>query len=220
MVLILAGCTEANPDFCAPDNFDECAGAYLKARGWEKVPDLAGLQVVPDMTMTPDMTPAADLVATPPPGGDGSFLLSVSTVVDPSKPIVFLASIDSTHGGAMVTLQELSTRDDNGNGMPDRAVVGSPLIAKATSLAEDGTISADFGAVVIAGQANPISGSDLIMTMRLTGRFGSHDRGCGALAGEMTSPFAANLIGSTWGAVRVARGAVGESLPAPEYACP
>ncbi len=57
VVVLLAGCTEPNPDFCADDNFDECQRAYLAARGWVRAPDLAGFEVVPlrDMTVAPDM---------------------------------------------------------------------------------------------------------------------------------------------------------------------
>ena len=52
--------------------------------------------------------------------------------------------------------------------------------------------------------ANPISGGDILATIVLDGRILSDDAWAGAVSGMATQPVAADLAGSTFGALRVA----------------
>lgn len=152
----------------------------------------------------------------------GPFLLSLSTVIDPGKPLVFLmtntftANADGTASIDM-SIQPLTVTDVDNNKKPDRKPSGNPIIAKGVAVDKTGNFSVDLGVQTVAGDTNPISGSDITSSLKLVGSIRSKDRMCGSLEGMLMKPFPADIKGSTFGAVRVDPAMMGEALPAPDY---
>ncbi len=135
----------------------------------------------------------------------GEFLLSVATVIDPARPLHFLAQIEGTYdaeGGAMdLTLQALAV--DIQATEPKPELVGAPLELVDLSLSEAGAFEFELVNHMIVGAANPITGSDLLIDVTLTGAFVDADSMCGVVTGELLEPLQASLAGSTFGGVRV-----------------
>lgn len=151
---------------------------------------------------------------------DGTWLLSVGTVIAPELPIQFTAQIalapaDAGTGGTVhLTLQPLQTAP----GKATREPVGAPIEVDGV-VDEAGVLTVDTGPQQVVGDANPVSGSDIQATLLLTGTLWSETVICGAVDGSVTVPFEAPLTGSTWGAVRI-EATDPASLPDPVSACP
>jgi hypothetical protein len=62
---------------------------------------------------------------------------------------------------------------------------------------------ADFGSIAIAGEANPISGTEITADITLLGQLLSDQLLCGEVEGSITAPIALDLTGSTWGSLRI-----------------
>ncbi len=94
----------------------------------------------------------------------------------------------------------------------DGQPVGDPIVASGLALAEDASFTGGFDGVLPA-EANPISGTALVVDAAKLGRIVDADLLCGTLTGA-AGPLP--LDGTTWGAVRI----TGSTLPAPVDACP
>ena len=194
---LLAGCPTPSK------TFDEFLGRYPPAR-------------IVDMALPPGST--FDVT--------GSFLLSISTIVAPDKPLVFRATnvlTPNADGTAALDmeLQPLSVLDkDPANGKPDRKAVGNNISLKKIPVDKMGNFTADLGMQMVVGEANPISGSPITATLKLIGVLRSKDRMCGGIEGSVTSPIMVpDLKGSVWGAYRVDAALMGEALPAADFTC-
>jgi hypothetical protein len=134
----------------------------------------------------------------------GRYLLALSTTLAPGQPILFACdiSVASDLETLDLSIQPLTTDD---SAMP-REPVGDTLDVTGIAYAEDGTFSADFGEVTVPGEANPISGSDIVATVAITATAFPMDADlpnhfCGEATGMATVPLALDLAGSTFGAV-------------------
>ena len=96
----------------------------------------------------------------------GASLLSLSTVIEPTKPILFY------------TEAKLAPQQD-GTGLLDlklqplhymtHVVVGTPIEVKAVKVKDTGSFEAVLGSQTVVGDANPITGRDISATLTLRG---------------------------------------------------
>lgn len=143
----------------------------------------------------------------------GEYLFALSAVVDPAHPFQFRARVDAKDdpgGGALleILLQPLAL-DVLSTNTP-RTPVGDP-IPIVIGVGADGTFGAELPEMRISGAANPITGSDLVATVGLSGSVGDGDVWCGDVFGMVTQPLMLDLVGSTFSFTRLD----GEMLPDP-----
>lgn len=155
-----------------------------------------------DGTLVPDrMAPDA---GPPPPGPTeptGQYLLAISTYLQPERPFLFGAHVDFTSaadptpervGEIFITLQPLRC---NGRAEPvdcPRTPVGPPLPEVVAVVAADGSFRAPLGEFRIPGEANPVSGTNLVLSATLHGSALGLEL-CGDVEGELLQPFEAAL---------------------------
>ncbi len=150
---------------------------------------------------------------------DAEFLLAVGVVVAPDPPMLFLATISPEYEhatGAQVvdmTLSPLHRFDRT-------PLPGADLPTGAVGIGASGAFELMYLNVVVPGDANPITGSTLTLDMTLDGQFTSSDFYCGTVSGSIKEPTVLDLAGSTFAAVRVEPGTVGQDLPTPVASCP
>lgn len=130
----------------------------------------------------------------------GYHLVGLETLLGPGVPIQFMTEVISDGDSATFSFQPLSL--DMGSTDSPREEVGDPIIVSDVPIV-DGTFVIDFGEVTVTGQANPISGGDIVATIVLEGRVLNNDAWAGTVTGMASSPVSADLVGSTFGAYRV-----------------
>jgi hypothetical protein len=144
----------------------------------------------------------------------GEFLLSISVSISPDTPLRFRCATELVANAAL----DLQCTPLTVAGGSD---IGDPLGQDDIPVEFDGS----FVAVIVGtvpGDANPISGSDIVTSdagLMLSGRSCSADDFCGTVAGTITMPFEGPIDG-TFAAVRIAPGLEGDDLPEPVFACP
>ena len=141
----------------------------------------------------------------------GYHLVGLETLLGPDLPIQFMTQVTVNGGTADFSFQPLSL----GVGVVDtpREEVGDPIVVTGVDIST-GIFTIDFGEVTVTGMANPISGGDILATIVLDGRILSDDAWAGAVTGMATQPVAADLTGSTFGALRVA-----DPADRPDFPC-
>ncbi|MCY1063094.1 hypothetical protein [Nannocystis sp. SCPEA4] len=146
----------------------------------------------------PDVMPAqADI--------SGDFLLAVSTVIAPDLPMQFIATNTMTvdeNGDTLLDtcLQPLSLMQGKVN-MP-REPIGDPLCYEGIPIVE-GKFDVDAGEVNVTGEANPVTGGEIVATLKMIGSIIDENFYCGDIEGDVSSPLVADLKGSTFAAVRL-----------------
>lgn len=146
----------------------------------------------------PDVMPAeADI--------SGDFLLAVSTVISPDLPLQFVATNTLTTdemGNTLLAacLQPLSLMQGKVN-VP-REPIGDPLCYTDIPIV-DGKFDIDAGLVKVTGAANPVTGADIEATLRMIATIIDEGFFCGDIEGDLSVPFALDLKGSTFAAVRL-----------------
>lgn len=147
----------------------------------------------------PDVMPAeADI--------SGDFLLAVSTIIAPDLPLQFIATNTITideNGNTLLgaCLQPLSL--DPGKVNTPRQPIGDPLCYSDLPIA-DGKFEIDAGVVMVTGMANPVTGGDIVASLKMVGTVIDEDFYCGEIEGEVMMPLMSPLAGSTFAAVRLA----------------
>lgn len=132
---------------------------------------------------------------------DGDFFFNLSVYLDPQAPIVFVASLttEASDGGLSfsMTFQPLESADR-------RTPTGSPFDVGPYELSEDGTFTAELPTIVVPGNANPFSGSELEATITLAGTLcAPADFVCGDVTGTAARPVQLDLRGSTFAMERI-----------------
>jgi hypothetical protein len=135
----------------------------------------------------------------------GTALLAISTSVQPDLPLQFLSTVVQKDDGAGnitvdITLQPLSLGLQMVT-MP-RQPVGEPLTFKDIPVV-DGKYVVDAGETMVTGMANPITGSDIVATLKLAATVVDADFVCGDVTGMVTMPLMTTIDGSTFASVRV-----------------
>jgi hypothetical protein len=131
---------------------------------------------------------------------DALFLLAMSASLMPQFPFQFLAQATADNGTMDLILYPL--RLDVGSTTWPRTPSGDSL--GYYDIPMDGAcFNLDMGEVPLAGDTNPITGSDTVATLILSGCFTSAAAFCGSISGQITVPLESDLSGSTFGAILV-----------------
>jgi hypothetical protein len=146
---------------------------------------------------------------------DGDFFFSLSAYLKRRSPIVFVASLttEASDGGLSfsLTFQPLVAADRE-------TPIGEPFDVGPFELSADGTFTAQLPTLIVPGDANSISGSELEATITLAG--GSlcapADFVCGDVTGTTARPVPLDLQGSTFAMERITDPS---SYPAPVINC-
>jgi hypothetical protein len=155
----------------------------------------------------------------------GTFLFAIAPILNPATPLQFIATntlvIAPDGSGATLdmVLQPLSL--NVGSTTEPREPVGEPIELLGIPVDASGAFVLESlgGPVMVTGEANPITGSDIVADISLMGAIQSEDLMCGAAGGQVTSPLVADLAGSTFGSQRI-EDTDPASLPEPLAECP
>ena len=151
-----------------------------------------------------------------PPLTSGRYLMALATAFQPDLPVLAVADIvaEQTDDGQLVDV-EFTTL-----GAQDKQPVGDTTIFEDIPVDEFGNFEFGVADFTIPGPANPLTGTDLVVTADFRGFVDDDARFCGDVEGSITSPLTLDLTGSTFGAILVDDGATGDALPAAENRCP
>ncbi len=193
---------------CGPDpegkykDYVEAIGATEGSTGAPLTSTDPGTSTGPGSTSEPT---TSDTEAEAPPDISGDFLLAVSTVVDKSKPLQFVATNTVTVDGdkrlLSSCLQPLTLMQ--GKVTTPRQPIGEPLCFMDLPIV-DGTFTIDAGTVMVTGMANPITGADIVASLLMAATVQDADFYCGTVTGEVMEPPIGSIAGSTFAAVRLA----------------
>lgn len=145
---------------------------------------------------------------------DGDFFFSLSAYLNPQAPIIFLSTLttEARDDGLSISLsfQALEAADR-------KTPTGTPVDVGPYEVSADGRFTAELPTIVVPGNANPISGSELEATITLSGALcAPADFVCGDVTGTVTRPLSLNLKGSTFAMQRITDP---DSYPAPVINC-
>jgi len=142
------------------------------------------------------------------PDVNGTFLFALETSLGPDLPLQFATTVsftpaaDGAGGTADFSFQPLSL--DQGETLVPREYIGDPLVYEDIEIDAEGNYDIDMGLVMVAGAANPVTGSDIEATLVVHGEIRNMDQFCGELEGELINPLQFDLSGSTFAAMRLA----------------
>lgn len=215
VVAVLTGCMDPGKRF---DEFLDRSGGSGGAPatdGGLPADGAAGdAMAVPDGMAPADSGPMSNV-----PDLTGMFYIAAAAVINPDTPLEFLARTrltpnpDGRTAEIEVTLQPLRVADRMLSEL-------TPEITRTATVNADLTFSIDFGVIMFAGEANPITGGDITASIIMQASIKSKDLFCGPVRGQVMAPTMFDLEGSTFAAQRVAPGTVGTALPPPLAACP
>lgn len=159
------------------------------------------------LTNTEDMRGGAqDLVVET--AGDvdfsGVYFLAVSTDISPGVPLLFGTTVEVAEDGETVNMTFQPLVADRLFGVPKpnaREPVGDAIVVNDIPL-DDGTFVADMGEVTVDGEANPITGTNILAIIILHGNVLSEDLFCGTVGGRVLEPVDQELLASTFSSVR------------------
>ncbi len=137
----------------------------------------------------------------------GTFHFSIAAIIAETTPLQFIGyttfTANPAGGGTLdidlqpLSLNVLATTEP-------REFVGD-VVSISFPVDEAGAfIDADLGEVSVTGAANPITGSDIVATLSLTGAIQDENVYCGVVNGMVTVPANIDLTGSTFAAIRIA----------------
>jgi hypothetical protein len=130
-------------------------------------------------------------------GFAGYFLLTVSTSMKPKLPILFFAQVNTPpapDGSAMLALmiEPLDAKDR-------KTIVGPTQTLPPAPIDQNGRFVVGPVTVDVPGAANPITFSDLLMNVSLSGTICNvSGLNCGEISGQVTKPITLDLKGSTF----------------------
>lgn len=167
-----------------------------------------------DATDTTTDLPPADTdpdCVTPPIAPEGEYFLAIHAAPFRTSPPVFVRTTIVNNGTTVdFTFQPLTADvdfDENFEPVPrpnPRQNVGTPIVSSGVTIAEDGSFSVVVTGLDVNGEANPITGSDLIGNLTLAGSFINSDEGCGNVPeGVVVSTTEVNMRNSDWTMVRM-----------------
>ena len=149
----------------------------------------------------------------------GRYFLSIATPLAPSTPLFFdtTVTVDESFV-ANFSFQPLKTDELAGAPRADaRAPVGDPIIVNGVQLGTDGIFDLELTDAAVSGDANPISGGDIVATIQLHGFVTSASAFCGTADGQVSEPTQLGLVGSTFAAVSISNDDL--KLIVPEAKC-
>lgn len=202
VAVTVTGCP--SPD--AAGKFDRFNDDTKNIRDVPVMPDMGGPPIPPMPTL-----PATGSGGETESGGpqpldiDGVYLVAVSTIVEPSLPLQFLAEVDGEldlEGNGTVTVEFQPLSLDQGSTTDPREEVGDAITIDSDVTAY--AFELPFGVIEVTGEANPITGAEITSDITLSASVASVDAWCGTASGMVMSPIQVPLAGSTFGAMRLA----------------
>ncbi len=146
----------------------------------------------------------------------GEFLVGLAASLSPQNPFRFIANVQydiAGNAGTITSITFAPLDKDTGEVVPPPA--GEVLIAANISNTFDLPLSGS-----IPGEANDVSGSDIVMDALAIGDIISADVFCGTVTGQAMTTIEIDLAGSTFAAQRITPGTRGDALPAVTTVCP
>ena len=156
-------------------------------------------------------------------GGDaaidltGAYMLSLSTALDATKPLLFKADMTSSDGMIAMVLTPLRSWGcgganafcDDASAADFRELQTDDVIDGGSVPIEDGKFVFDLGEVTVGGAVNAISGADITAELKLTGRTLGAANFCGSVSGGLSLPFEFALEddANSFGVVAIPEGA-------------
>ncbi len=136
----------------------------------------------------------------------GTFHFSLAAIIAENTPLQFIATTTFTAndaGGGQVDIELQPLSLDFGATAVPREFVGE-VVSISFEVDDAGAFTdADLGEVAVTGAANPITGSDIVATLALTGAIQDENVYCGVVNGMVTVPANIDLTGSTFAAIRI-----------------
>ena len=155
---------------------------------------------------------------------DGEFLLAIVPNFAPNNTLRFIITVDieitGSTGLADLSFQPLKAEQcqPEGNG---GTPVGDAIVHEDAEVNDSGAFEMTAENAMVDGQANDVSCGPIRADLTLLGQIRSDDIFCGDITGMVYEPIPTTLEGSTFGAIRVEPGTVGDAnLPEPLKACP
>jgi hypothetical protein len=127
--------------------------------------------------------------------GPQLLLLAINTVIAPGLPVQAVVNLTPGTGTVDLTLQFLSL--DVGSTTSPRQPVGDVYAYAGLPVDASGTFYWDTGIILVPGAANPITGSDLVVSIQANVVPVGTPAYCGPVGGVVTSPIETLLDGST-----------------------
>lgn len=151
----------------------------------------------------------------------GRYFMALATVTAPSLPIYFDTTVTVDENFLVdFSFQPLKTDTDPLNGgaaRPDaRTPAGDPIVVEDVQLTEEGTFTLSLVDASVNGEANPLSGGNILATIELEGFVTSSTSWCGLAGGAATEPTTIDLTGSTFGAGVITDETIAEFVPIPK----
>jgi hypothetical protein len=148
----------------------------------------------------------------------GVYLIALETSLGSDLPLQFVLRIDNVGVTADGTTADFEFRPlslDQGETLTPRVCLPELLTYSGVEIDADGDFELNMGLVVVSGEANPITGSEMQLISVLLGHIEDSDTMCGVVEGTLVSPVEFDLEGSTFAAVRLADlGCTPQNLPA------
>ncbi len=156
------------------------------------------------------------------PDISGEFYLQLDpSGIAPGALLEFIATtvLDKTVDPAVLalTLQPLCVQAGQ---CTVKQPVGDPFTVMNIEVNQQCQFVTDIVGIPVPGGANAITGADLVGNLLMTGSIIDPDLFCGAIDGEaVVGSTVVPVNGSTFGAVRITPGTLGDSLPEGEFRC-
>jgi hypothetical protein len=123
----------------------------------------------------------------------GIYHLALSTILAPTKPILYRASVTGGVDGSLSWLDLVAEPLD----AKDRTTVVGPAIFLSSSPSSTNMLHFGPTTVTVPAAANPITGTEIEATVELNGELcGSSPFYCGDMSGTVSKPIALDLTGS------------------------
>ena len=143
------------------------------------------------------------------PNMDGTFLFALTTSLGPDTPLQFATTVSNMQiaedgSGATADFNFRPLTLEVGETTTPRECLPESLDFTDVAFDADGNFEIDMGLVMVSGEANPVTGSDIEATLTVLGHIVHQDAMCGELMGDLMSPLEYDLDGSEFGALRLA----------------
>lgn len=126
---------------------------------------------------------------------DGEYLFALVAKQSPGKPAPLKATLTTADGAAGLEFS-LSMQPLNAD---DRvSEVGSVFTLGPFAVNGDGTFDADWGTISVPPETNPLTASELVAEVRISGKLCPGDFFCGPANGDIVMPAPINIDGSDW----------------------
>lgn len=154
----------------------------------------------------------------------GQFLTGLVPAFAPNSTLRFIGTVEFTDNGdgatANFSFQPITAAKCVGGEANAGQPVGDPLVINDVAISATGTFTASVTNARVEAMANDVSCGLIRADINLEGIIQNEDLFCGGVSGMVNSPSPASLDNSTFGAIRITEGTVGQDLPESLGACP